>query len=173
MKRTRWFQRKFNKIDDNGLMPSIIERLEGTPVRLKAKIQGHQENLLIATSNNKWSVKQEIGHLGDLELLWLERIENIINEENVMREADLTNRKTHDADHNSMPIKELLSKFELQRISLIGKLKALSSDDQNKSSLHSRLNTPMNIVDLCYFVAEHDDHHLAKISTLLNDYIEN
>jgi hypothetical protein len=29
------------------------------------------------------------------------------------------------------------------------------------------MKTPMNVVDLAFFVAEHDDYHLAKISELL------
>ena len=40
MKRTPWFERKFDPIADNGLLPGIIERLEGTPARLKAKVGG-------------------------------------------------------------------------------------------------------------------------------------
>jgi hypothetical protein len=29
--------------------------------------------------------------------------------------------------------------------------------------LHPRLKQPMRLVDHLYFVAEHDDHHLARI----------
>ena len=66
MRRTAWFQRKFGVIDDNGILPSIIERLEGTPARLKAKIQGIDESILERKPGGKWSVKEETGHLGGL-----------------------------------------------------------------------------------------------------------
>jgi hypothetical protein len=33
---------------------------------------------------------------------------------------------------------------------------------------HPRLKTPMRLVDHLYFVAEHDDHHLARIWELVN-----
>jgi len=36
-----------------------------------------------------------------------------------------------------------------------------------KSALHPRLKTPMRTMDLFLFVAEHDDHHLAKISEII------
>jgi hypothetical protein len=36
-----------------------------------------------------------------------------------------------------------------------------------KSSFHPRLKKPMRIVDLFLFVAEHDDHHLARIAELV------
>jgi hypothetical protein len=34
---------------------------------------------------------------------------------------------------------------------------------------HPRLKTPMRLVDHLYFVAEHDDHHLARIRELLSE----
>jgi len=33
-------------------------------------------------------------------------------------------------------------------------------------SLHPRLKTPMRTMDLFLFVADHDDHHLARITEL-------
>jgi hypothetical protein len=33
---------------------------------------------------------------------------------------------------------------------------------------HPRLKTPMRLVDHLYFVAEHDNHHLARIWELLS-----
>jgi len=33
--------------------------------------------------------------------------------------------------------------------------------------LHPRLRTPMRLLDHLHFVAEHDDHHLAKIRELM------
>jgi len=35
-----------------------------------------------------------------------------------------------------------------------------------KSALHPRLKTPMRTMDLFLFVAEHDDHHLARITEI-------
>ena len=36
-----------------------------------------------------------------------------------------------------------------------------------KSSLHPRLKMQMTPVDLAWFDAEHDDHHLVKIQNLI------
>jgi hypothetical protein len=33
-------------------------------------------------------------------------------------------------------------------------------------AIHPRLNKPMRLTDHLFFVAEHDDHHLAHISQL-------
>jgi hypothetical protein len=37
-----------------------------------------------------------------------------------------------------------------------------------RAALHPRLKTPMRLVDHLYFVAEHDDHHLAYIWGVIN-----
>jgi hypothetical protein len=36
-----------------------------------------------------------------------------------------------------------------------------------RTALHPRLNLPMRVIDLIYFIAEHDDHHLARITDLM------
>jgi hypothetical protein len=43
----------------------------------------------------------------------------------------------------------------------------LKEEDVFKFSLHPRLKTPMRTIDLFTFVAEHDDHHLAKITEIV------
>ena len=36
-----------------------------------------------------------------------------------------------------------------------------------RTTLHPRMKKPMRLVDHLYFVAEHDDHHLARIWEIL------
>ena len=42
----------------------------------------------------------------------------------------------------------------------------LPPDQLARTALHPRLRQPMSVVDLCFFVAEHDDHHLRTIKEL-------
>ena len=94
MKRTKWFERKFSAIEDNGLLPGIIERLEGTPSRLKDKLERTNIGLLPNVEEGNWSIKKEVGHLIDLEPLWLARMQEIIAGKQDLMEADLKNIKT-------------------------------------------------------------------------------
>ena len=167
MRRSKWVDRKFQSIADNGLLPGIIERLEGTPARLEAKINRVPATLLSQSPGEKWSMKKEVGHLNDLEPLWLARVIQIQTGTAEMIAADMSNEKTHAAAHDERRIEDLLSDFRVSREQLVTKLKSLSDDDLEKSSFHPRLKIPMKIVELAYFVAEHDDHHLAQITSLL------
>jgi len=48
----------------------ILERLVGTPVRLSKKIGSISPGFLETRIDNSWSIKENIGHLTDLETLW-------------------------------------------------------------------------------------------------------
>jgi hypothetical protein len=83
-----------------------------------------------------------------------------------MRPTDLQNRKTNEANHNAVTIEELLKDFRQIRMQTIAMIENLNAEQIYKSALHPRLKTRMRTMDLFLFVAEHDDHHLARITEL-------
>lgn len=170
MKRTNWFERQFPPIEDNGLLPGIVERLEGTPARLFAKLSKISPEKRTQIIEGKWSIQKEVGHLLDLEPLWLFRANELRDGVGELSKADLTNRKTHETDYDAAELSALLSEFSTQRERLVALIRQLDEADLVKTARHPRLGTPMRVVDLAFFVAEHDDHHLAQI-TFLADHV--
>jgi len=172
MKKTKWIDRKFPPIEDNGILPSIIERLDGTPLRLEANVMLSTPELLILKPDNKWSIKEHIGHLGDLEPLGLGRLDDFFIGLPELRAADMSNRKTDEANYNAIEVSVLLNEFRMQRDILVARLRGMTEKDLLISSVHPRLKTPMRIIDLAFFIAEHDDHHLASISEIRINYLK-
>ena len=168
MKQIPWFKRTFDFSSQENTFPALLERLEGTPIRLIHKLHSLGEIHLTRRMDDSWSIQENIGHLGDLEPLWHGRLKDILNGTEVMRSADLENLKTQHADHNTRPIGEVVGEFADHRMNLIANLRSLSLDQIELSALHPRLKTPMRIQDLFLFVAEHDDHHLARITEISN-----
>ncbi len=166
MQPTPWFKRKFELIIDTGRLPSIIERLSGTPIRLEQKVLQFADDFLIQHDGDDWSIQEHAGHLLNLEWLWYARITDIINGEAYLTTADLTNTGTYEAKYNEQNIEAILDAFMEVRTQLVTLLRSVKMEDLNKQSLHPRLQTPMKIIDLAYFIAEHDDHHLAMIHQL-------
>ncbi len=166
MQQIRWFDRKFDFSFEQNIFPSIIERLDGTYIRLNEMIVALPSELLEIKPNDKWSLKENIGHLIDLEPLWHGRLNDIMNGLQYLRPADLENKKTHFAQHNKKHISDLLLQFQGLRQTTLTKLNELKEQDVFKTALHPRLKKPMRIMDLFLFVAEHDDHHLAKIAEI-------
>ena len=166
MGQINWFERDFSFQQKENIMPSVLERLEGTPIRLRQKLQKFNSSTLSGRPDGKWSMLEHAGHLSDLEPLWQSRLEDILKGAEFLRPTDLTNTMTTQANHNGSSTELLLSKFESLRKATLAKLTDLSEDDIFRFSLHPRLKTPMRTLDLFIFVAEHDDHHLAKITAL-------
>ncbi|MEP6595332.1 MAG: DinB family protein [Ginsengibacter sp.] len=167
MEQVKWFDRNFNFTSEQNIFPSIIDRLEGTIVRLKYRVKNASTEILKNKPNGRWSVLENIGHLSDLEPLWQTRLQEILNDKEIMAAADLTNTKTNQAAHNKKSLDDLVSKFVFLRNETLIQLQELAEKDIYKSSLHPRLKTPMRIMDLFLFVAEHDDHHLVSIRELI------
>ncbi|MEQ9423003.1 MAG: DinB family protein [Cyclobacteriaceae bacterium] len=168
MQQVKWFQRKFDFNFEQNIFPSIVERLSGTSIRLDAKIAPISVELLGFKPDGGWSIKENIGHLIDLEPLWQGRLEDILNGNEELRPADLENKKTHLANHNKVEIGALLTEFRNVRQKTLDQLIKLTPEDVYKTALHPRLKTPMRTMDLFLFVAEHDDHHLARINEIIS-----
>src|SRR5919106_30223 len=102
----------------------------------------------------------------DLEPLWERRLDDFDRGASVLEPADLENRQTYEARHNESAIDTIISGFRERRQRILPRLERMSPSDLARASLQPRLRQPMSVVDLCFFVAEHDDHHLAAIDAL-------
>lgn len=161
-----WFERKFDFDFPVERYPDVIERLRGTPARVEESIRSFPEGILTRRVGDTWSIQKNVGHLLDVEPLWYGRLEDILAGQETMREADLTNRATHEANHNAAPIARLMESFRAERHAFVARLAGLEAEVFGCSALHPRLQQPMRLVDLCFFVADHDDYHLARMTEL-------
>ena len=162
-----WFERKFEFSFPVEAYPNLAVRLRGTAARMEEMVRGRPREILVAKESGKWSAQEHAGHLFDLEPLWSARVDDFVTGGSELTVADLRNQKTHDANHNARPVEQILTDFRNARFALMRRLEALSPDLYARTMLHPRLKQPMRLVDHLYFVAEHDDHHLAHMWELL------
>jgi uncharacterized damage-inducible protein DinB len=162
-----WFERKFEFSFPVELYPNLLARLRGTPARLDESFRGSYAKLVVRRPDEKWSAQEHAGHLLDLESLWLARVGDYMAGSEELAAADLLNRKTDEAQHNARPLQLILAEFRAAREELLTHLGELETALFARAIPHPRLKTPMRLVDHLYFVAEHDDHHLARIWELL------
>jgi hypothetical protein len=163
----RWFERRFTLGLPPGMYPNIVERLRGTPARLEDRTLKLPPEMLTRRDAERWSIQEHAGHLLDLEALEMMRLADYEARRTVLTPADVENRKTHEAEHNSKSIDELLAAFRQERMEFVARLEGFDEEFIKRSALHPRLNQPMSVIDLAFFKAEHDDHHLARISELI------
>ncbi len=162
-----WFERKFEFDLPAWMFPNLVERLRGTPARVEEKVRAWPAELLTQRVNDAWSVQEHVGHLIDLEPLWYGRLDDFDSHAELLRAADLTNRRTHEANHNAAPLEILLKAFRMARHEFVKRIEPYDEASVVRTSLHPRLKTPLRVIDHIQFVCEHDDHHLAKMSEII------
>ena len=163
-----WFERKFDFTFPVEQYPDLCVRLRGTPARLEELLRGVSREVLLSKPGDKWSAQEHAGHLLDLEPLWAARVDDFLRGGDTLTAADLNNRQTHEANHNNRPLIEILAEFRTERFRLVDRAGKFEPEMFARSMLHPRLLQRMRLVDHLYFVAEHDDHHLARIWDLIN-----
>lgn len=162
---TRWIDRRFEYTPPSGEYPVIVERLRGTPARVADRVRFVSGNVLTGRDGDAWSIQEHAGHLLDLESLWAIRVDEFLRGAKELTAADMTNRRTYDANHNTRALASIIAEFTVARQRLVDRLDR--APDPSVTAYHPRLKRPMRLIDFCFFVAEHDDHHLAIVSRML------
>jgi len=163
----KWFERKFDFSFDTGAYPALYQRLQQAPETLTDLISSVPDEISAHQPNGKWSAKEHTGHLSILESLWRTRIYDIIQKKALLTATDLENKRTSGAGFNHYTITALLQLFTEERKQTLSLLNSIDVAAQSHTSLHPRLEQPMRIIDILYFTAEHDDHHIAVIRNLI------
>ncbi len=159
-----WFERKFDFTFPVEQYPNLCVRLRGAPPRLEEIARSAPRNVLIAKpAEGKWSAQEHAGHLLDLEPLWAARVDDFLKGGDTLTVADLQNRRTHDANYSARSVEEILAGFRAARTAMVLRLTKIAPEAFSRTMLHPRLKQPMRLVDHLFFVAEHDDHHLARM----------
>lgn len=160
----KWFERKFEFGLSPNMLPFLLERLEGTTSRIKNKVEKFSDAELSTQLNGKWSVKENIGHLAEVDEIANKRIHEMINGISPLSPAVFPVKQKY----NNQSIDQVINYFHSTRQDNINHYHSLTKEELQKQSLHPRLNVLMTPVDLAWFDAEHDDHHLRMMTEILN-----
>jgi hypothetical protein len=130
---------------------------------MEIKLYNVSDYVLSTRPEGKWSVKQNIGHLAEVDEIANKRIDEIRNGADKLSPAVFEPQ-----DYNPWPMGDVLEYFKRTRRENLLKYKNITEADLTKSSLHPRLNVPMTPVDLAWFDAEHDDHHMVRVNEIIS-----
>jgi uncharacterized damage-inducible protein DinB len=170
MDKMPWIDRRFKFDTPVTLFPALLERLRGTPARAEERVRGIAPATLTRRDGETWSIQENLGHLLAVEALWRGRLDDFDARLAALRPADMENRRTKAADYNQQDLGEILADFRASRLRLVDRLGQLDERGVERAAHHPRLNQPMRVLDMVVFAAEHDDHHLARISELLRAF---
>ena len=161
-----WIERKFEFDFPANMYLELIERLNSTPDRLKTLLSDVSREILTKKPTQNWSIQENAGHLITVENLFLGRLNDYYAGLKELRPAKINGSRTEDAAYNNWRIEKILTEFESKRMHYITRLKNHKVEFFKNVSWHPRLAKPMRVCDMLYFQAEHDDHHIRKITDL-------
>ena len=168
VERYLWFEREFSfDFLPLWMYPNVVERVRGTPARLEDLVRSAPPETLTRREQDKWSIQEHAGHLLDLEQLGMNRLDDYEAGRETLHAADVENRKTHEANHNAAAIENILASFRAERMEFVRRLDEYDEAFVQRVALHPRLKKKIRVLDLVFFIAEHDDHHLSRISELI------
>lgn len=162
-----WTSRTFTFDLPCSAFPAVLERLRGTPARAAELVAGVDDVELSRRANGKWSIKDNLGHLSDLHSLDVRRLREYLDGAAVLSPADPKNEATEAGQHSRTPVGVVLDRLRTSRGDLVRQLEALDEDDIARTATHPRLRQRLRLVDWAQFVADHDDHHLARAREIL------
>lgn len=147
-------------------LPFLLERLHGTPERLRELFRDQPPHKLRTRAVDAWSMFDHAAHL----LLVQERFHMRIEEYRALCER-LSPIGFEDAEnrlrgHASRDTGDMLEEFRLERMAFIAEVRSLPKGILPHRAEHPCRGPGMRITDALYWLAEHDDHHLACIRAL-------
>ncbi len=158
-----WNDRQFKFDLPVEFYPNVLARVRGTPARLEDAVSGLTAAKLKYREGDKFSIQENAGHLLDVEDLFEKRLEEFQVGASALTAAGYRNPDRVRIPYHDQMIASILRDFRVIRTRQAETLSRLKADDFARSAWHPRLQSQMRLVDHLLFMAEHDDHHLARI----------
>src|SRR5258708_24543952 len=112
VKKLAWFERQLTFGLPKNMLPFYLERLEGTDPRIEFKIKDQPDEILSWQVGGKWSIKQNIGHLSEVDTIGNRRIDEMLAGIAMLSPAVFDTR----LDYNAMPVGDVIGIFTSGRI---------------------------------------------------------
>jgi DinB family protein len=145
-------------------MQHAVTLLEKTPVMLETLLLSASPNVLDwKPSPERWSIREVLGHVVDIEKLFVERVRRVLRED-VPELAKFTPNGPLLGGPSADAI-ERMARFGTLRSELVGLLKGAPATAALRIGMHEELG-PVTLAQLVNELANHDLGHLRQIAEL-------
>ena len=138
-----WIERVFEFDFPVERYGELIQRLARNPDRLEELTGSLRAEQLVARPEGGWSIQENVGHLLELESLFLGRLDDYEAGLAELQPADMSNRATDAAGYNDRDIDELLTEFKQSRARLVKRLSKLPPQAFARSAFHRHSDQPL------------------------------
>jgi uncharacterized damage-inducible protein DinB len=143
----------------------LVELLTNTPVILRQLTEDMDVDATQQRDPNGWSTREIVGHLIDVELRAVDRLELILAEDNPTVDGYDPNEMVSRQKYQEQNLNDLVVMFAGLRAERLEGLKALDDADWQRGCTSSD-GVPMTLFEINTHSCNHDVSHLAQIAWL-------
>ncbi len=155
-----YYESYINKVSDDDVIRFLHDQLKRL-IYLFSSVPEEKENYSYA--EDKWSIKEVLGHLTDSERVFAYRVLSISRGEKKSLPGFEQNDYVKNANFNNWQLHDLINEFKLQRESNILLFKNLKNEVLKNRGIASE--HPVTVRAILFIIAGHTEHHLDIIKT--------
>ncbi|GAB4429741.1 MAG: DinB family protein [Chloroflexi bacterium OHK40] len=148
---------------------SIVKKLEQTPATLRALVSGLDDELLAYPVGGR-SLKELVGHLTDMDVVFRERAWLILETDNPRLPSAHPPTIARAAAYRTQPMADLLDAFQTSRQQTLGLLRGLTMAAWHRTGYHLYFGT-IPLTHQGNWVVEHERRHLVEMAQIRNDLL--
>ena len=145
----------------------MLERVKGTTARLRNLTSHVPRERLLLRPYGQWSVVDHIGHLIYLQDRSEEHVDDFVSRRNELCQIDLSDQASILDLHRRQELGDLIEEFRLKRDYFVRRIQDMDPGALRHQALNRCRGVRMTVVDTILYLAEHDDHHLASMRSIL------
>ncbi len=162
-----WSQRTIEYGRSLDELPVLLERVQGTVSRVTSILAAPPVEKLHLQVQGKWSAMEHVGHLITLQDRFEGRVEDFENRRTSLCDISLHDQGSVLQGHRLRALGDVLEEFRLKRMAFARRVSMFQRGALEHVAFHPCQNKRMRPVDMLLWVAEHDDHHLASMRSIL------
>jgi uncharacterized damage-inducible protein DinB len=144
-----------------------IASIEEGPAKVAAAVAGVDDATLDYKANpQKWSIREIVGHLADVEMIYGYRMRQMIADKNPTIAPIEQDDWARNLEYRSTPLAEMLEQFRVLRQANARLLRRLTTADLEKGAFHPERNRVFTLGELVDFMAAHHPNHIGQIERL-------
>ncbi len=149
---------------------ALLYRIKNQYNQVDELLRGLSEELIHQRHNpEKWSIKENLAHLGRYQEIYNKRINTILKEEIPVFDRYKAESDVLFESWIALTMEEIVSQTKKERKLIFERLSHTNQTEKHKSGIHPRLGN-MNISEWTEFFLLHEAHHFYTIFWLVKEY---
>ena len=144
----------------------LLRKYESAPGELIESIDGLSDaELNKRLAPKKWSIRQQVHHLADAEVNFVQRMKKIIAEENPLITPFDQDKWATKFSYDNAPVEYSVALFYTLRASMASALRKLGDKEFMRTGVHAE-DGKVTLFHILEHAVEHTDHHFKMIEKI-------